>query len=103
MNDVNENTGVSYRLKEFTDGLVVLTDEVVAARDGAKVKPDDVSSLIISAARLFTALTDSKGKQSIEIEQNSLNATETVVLVTALLESADINLFDLALWYRRPE
>ncbi len=28
-------------------------------------------------------------------------ALSLVVLVTALLEAADINLFDMAIWYRR--
>lgn len=69
---------------------------------GGQVSTDDIAEILHVAARLFAAHTDKHGKTDWPVRKDALNATETVVLVTALLEAADINLFDLAIWYRRP-
>lgn len=69
---------------------------------GGQVSTDDIAEILHVAARLFSAHTDKHGKTDLPVRKDALNATETVVLVTALLEAADINLFDLAIWYRRP-
>lgn len=68
----------------------------------AAVPPELIAEALYVAARLFSARTDTLGKTDWFVGENALNATETVVLVTALLEAADINLFDMAIWYRRP-
>ncbi|MCS5734541.1 hypothetical protein [Herbiconiux daphne] len=87
----------------------VATLREVAARlaaDGlaAEVRPEDVAEPLYVAARLFSAQTDKLGRGAQwPLEENALNATDTVVLVTALLEAADVNLFDMAIWYRRAQ
>ncbi len=74
----------------------------IAAGKGGEVAREDIAEVLHVAARLFSAHTDRHGKTDWPVRPDALNATETVVLVTALLEAADINLFDLAIWYRRP-
>ena len=69
----------------------------------AEVSDEQIADVLYAAARLFSAKTDRVGKIAWPIRADALNATETVVLVTALLDAADVNLFDMAIWYRRAE
>ncbi|QTX04411.1 hypothetical protein [Agromyces archimandritae] len=79
------------------------TEAVVEGRLGAELDDADIAAPLYAAARLFSAKIDRVGKIAWPIETDALNATETVVLVTALLDAADVNLFDMAIWYRRAE
>ena len=36
------------------------------------------------------------------IEKNAITATEAVVAICELMRAADLNPFDVAMWYRRP-
>ena len=36
------------------------------------------------------------------IEKNAVTATEAVIAICALMNAADLNPFDVAMWYRRP-
>jgi len=36
------------------------------------------------------------------IDRNRLTATEAVVVATELIRAMDLNLFDVAMWFRRP-
>jgi hypothetical protein len=90
-------------LEEAVAALEAATKDVVAARLGAEVADVDIAGPLYAAARLYSAKVDRIGKFAWPIEADTLNATETVVLVTALLDAADVNLFDMAIWYRRAE
>jgi len=76
---------------------------ILAEGKAGEVPPELIAEALYVAARLFSARTDKLGKTKWHVGEDALNATDTVVLVTALLEAADVNLFDMAIWYRRPE
>lgn len=101
-----DTTAVSPAIAEL-DGLVArlgeLTAQIAHEERGAEVSDEHIADVLYAAARLFSAKTDRVGKISWPIREDALNATETVVLVTALLDAADVNLFDMAIWYRRAE
>ncbi|MDA3625615.1 hypothetical protein [Saccharopolyspora oryzae] len=80
-----------------------LTRDVTEHDRAAEVADEDIADLLYAAARLFSAKTDRVGKIAWPVHEDALTATETVVLVTALLDAADVNLFDMAIWYRRAE
>ena len=90
-------------LETLVARLGELTAQIAAEERGAEVADDSIADVLYAAARLFSAKTDRVGKMSWPIREDALNATETVVLVTALLDAADVNLFDMAIWYRRAE
>ncbi|MET9267936.1 hypothetical protein [Amycolatopsis sp. NPDC004079] len=92
----SELTSLVSRLGELTTGIVS-EDRAAAVAD------EEIADLLYAAARLFSAKTDRVGKIAWPIREDALTATETVVLVTALLDAADVNLFDMAIWYRRAE
>ncbi|GAA5199065.1 hypothetical protein [Microbacterium jejuense] len=101
-----ETTAADLELAEL-DTVVTrlgeLTRHVADQELGAAVTDEQIADVLYAAARLFSAKTDRVGKIAWPIREDALNATETVVLVTALLDAADVNLFDMAIWYRRAE
>ena len=90
-------------LRPLVSQLTELTAKIAANDESAAVPDDQIADLLYAAARLFSAKTDRVGKIAWPIREDALTATETVVLVTALLDAADVNLFDMAIWYRRAE
>lgn len=90
-------------LQALVSRLGELTAQVTEENLGAEVPDEQIADVLYAAARLFSAKSDRVGKIAWPIRADALNATETVVLVTALLDAADVNLFDMAIWYRRAE
>ncbi|MBB1154355.1 MULTISPECIES: hypothetical protein [Amycolatopsis] len=88
-------------LTSLVSRLGPLTSEIASGDQAAAVADEEIAELLYAAARLFSAKTDRVGKIAWPIRADALTATETVVLVTALLDAADVNLFDMAIWYRR--
>lgn len=89
-------------LAELVARLKTLSTEIAADREAVKNLDDDlISQLLYASARLYSAKNDQVENLEWPITEDALNATETVVLVNALLDAADINLFDMAIWYRR--
>lgn len=90
-------------LRALVARLGELTRHVTDEELGAQVPDEQIADVLYAAARLFSAKTDRVGTIAWPIREDALNATETVVLVTALLDAADVNLFDMAIWYRRAQ
>lgn len=90
-------------LENAVAAVQAATAEIADAHLGAQLDDETIADTLYAAARLFQAKTDRVGKRPWPIRTDALNATETVVLVTALLDAADVNLFDMAIWYRRAE
>ena len=93
-------------LGELAQARARLTEaagRVIAAGQAGEVADEDIAEALYAAARLFAARTDKHGKTPWPVTADALTATETVVLVTALLDAADVNIFDMAIWYRRAQ
>ena len=61
----------------------------------------DIATVLGAAARLYSARVERDGVAFPPVERDALTATETVTLVSELLRAADLNVFDLAMWFRR--
>lgn len=103
MDDVPGTDERIIALREAVADLQAACEAVVDARLGGEVADAEIAAPLYVAARLYAAKVDRVGKFPWPIGADVLNATETVVLVTALLDAADVNLFDMAIWYRRAE
>ena len=78
-----------------------VADSVLKGRQAAALSDRDIAVALGAAARLYAAKADSTGVSPPPIDGVPLTATETVTLVSALLRMADLNVFDLAMWFRR--
>ena len=57
---------------------------------------------LTSAVKNYAAHVDSSGSAAPLMEKNAITATEAVLAICELMRAADLNPFDVAMWYRRP-
>ncbi len=64
--------------------------------------PDERLQRVLSAAvRLYAAKAEDRASELPPFGDRPVNATEAVTAICAIMRAADLNFFDLAMWYRR--
>jgi len=70
--------------------------------DPAAVSSGELERVLTAAIKLYAAKAESEERYPPPVSVERITPTEVVVVVSALLRAANISLFDLAMWYRRP-
>jgi hypothetical protein len=66
--------------------------------------PDESLQRVLSAAvRLYSAKSEDRARELAPFGDRPVNATEAVTAICAIMRAADLNFFDLQMWYRRGE
>ena len=70
--------------------------------------PDAVSDaslqrVLSAAVRLYAAKSEDHERELAPFGDRPVNATEAVTAICAIMRAADLNFFDLQMWYRRGE
>jgi hypothetical protein len=64
--------------------------------------PDEILQRAFSAAvRLYAAKWEDRAQELAPFGDRPVNATEAVTAICAIMRAADLNFFDLQMWYRR--
>jgi hypothetical protein len=64
---------------------------------------DDVLQKVLAAAvKCYAAKVDRRGTGLEPFPDGVITATETVVAACAMIRAADLNIFDVAMWFHRP-
>jgi hypothetical protein len=83
-------------------------DFCAAARQALKRgEPDAVSDktlqqVLTAAVKLYAAKVERRGHDVVPYASDAVTATETVVTACGLIRAADLNMFDVAIWFHRP-
>ena len=83
-------------------------DFCAAARDALKRgEPDAISDktlqqVLTAAVKVYAAKVEQRGHDVLPFPQHAVTATETVVAACAMIRAADLNMFDVAIWFHRP-
>jgi hypothetical protein len=78
------------------------------ARDALKRgEPDAISDhrlqqVLTAAVKVYAAKVERRGHDVVPFAPNTVTATETVVTACGLIRAADLNMFDVAVWFHRP-
>jgi hypothetical protein len=84
------------------------TDFCAAARDALKRgEPDAISDktlqqVLTAAVKVYAAKVERRGHDVAPFPQHAVTATETVVTACGMIRAADLNMFDVAIWFHRP-
>ena len=78
-----------------------LTDDAI--KNGKPdLVPDEILQRVFSAAvRLYAAKWEDRAAELAPFGDRPVNATEAVTAICAIMRAADLNFFDLQMWYRR--
>jgi hypothetical protein len=72
------------------------------ARGRPQDVPDESLQRVLSAAvRLYAAKSEDRAQELAPFGDRPVNATEAVTAICAIMRAADLNFFDLQMWYRR--
>jgi len=88
--------------------LSPLDRAIAAARDALKRgEPDAISDktlqqVLTAAVKVYAAKVERRGHDVVPFPQHAVTATETVVTACAMIRAADLNMFDVAIWFHRP-
>jgi alkanesulfonate monooxygenase SsuD/methylene tetrahydromethanopterin reductase-like flavin-dependent oxidoreductase (luciferase family) len=83
-------------------------DFCVAANDALKRgEPDAISDrtlqqVLTAAVKVYAAKVERRGHDVEPFPRGTVTATETVVTACGLIRAADLNMFDVAIWFHRP-
>jgi hypothetical protein len=76
--------------------------EDALARGRPQDVPDESLQRVLSAAvRLYAAKSEDRAQELPPFGERPVNATEAVTAICAIMRAADLNFFDLQMWYRR--
>jgi hypothetical protein len=69
-------------------------------------RPDQVTDetlqrVLSAAVRLYAAKWEDRAAELAPFGDRPVNATEAVTAICAIMRAADLNFFDLQMWYRR--
>src|SRR6202047_5503521 len=69
--------------------------------------PDAISDrtlqqVLTAAVKIYAAKVERRGHDVVPFPQHAVTATETVVTGCAMIRAADLNMFDVAIWFHRP-
>ena len=62
----------------------------------------ELQQAFTGAVKAYAARADTAAGAPPLIEKHALTATEAVIAICELMRAADLNPFDVAMWYRRP-
>jgi hypothetical protein len=84
-------------------------DFCAVARDALKRgDPDAISDntlqqVLTAAMKVYAAKVERRGHDVAPFARGTVTATETVVTACGLIRAADLNMFDVAMWFHRPQ
>jgi hypothetical protein len=69
--------------------------------------PDAISDralqqVLTAAVKIYAAKVERRGHDVAPFAPGSVTATETVVTACGMIRAADLNMFDVAIWFHRP-
>ncbi len=85
--------------------IAALAAAEASLREGksAEVSDEAVQRLLTAGAKLYAAKLELEDRYFAPfVSQESVTATEVVTNACEFLRAADLNMFDLAMWFRRP-
>jgi hypothetical protein len=83
-------------------------DFCAAVRDALKrgepdaVTDETLQQVLSAAAKIYAAKVERRGHDVTPFPANAVTATETVVTACGMIRAADLNMFDVAIWFHRP-
>jgi hypothetical protein len=76
-------------------------DEAISNGNPDLVADEILQRAFSAAVRLYAAKWEGRAAELAPFGDRPVNATEAVTAICAIMRAADLNFFDLQMWYRR--
>jgi hypothetical protein len=90
-------------LKKAAETALAAAEKLLADGKTADIPDETVQRLLTAGARLYANKLELEDRYfGPFLSEESVTATDVVTNVCEMLRFADLNIFDLAMWFRRP-
>ena len=90
-------------LEAAATAALAAAEKLLNAGESAKVSDETVQRLLTAGARLYANKMELEDRWFAPfLTAESVTATDVVMNVCEMLRFSDLNIFDLAMWFRRP-
>jgi len=90
-------------LEAAATAALAAAERLLNAGESAKVSDETVQRLLTAGARLYANKMELEDRWFAPfLTAESVTATDVVMNVCEMLRFSDLNIFDLAMWFRRP-
>jgi len=90
------------RASKVNDDFVALAKDALRRRDPDAVSDALLQKVFAAAVKVYAAKIERHGGETKPFPDGAVTTTESVVTACALIRAADLNLFDVAMWFNRP-
>jgi hypothetical protein len=63
----------------------------------------NLQQVLTAAVKIYAAKVERRGRDVAPFTPGAVTATETVVAACGMIRAADLNMFDVAIWFHRPQ
>src|SRR5215467_2081499 len=85
------------------EAFVTAAERALTSGDLDLVGDAELERVLTAAVRLYAAKVDLDGKSISPVAADKLTPTDVVVSVTAMVRAVGLNLWDLSMWFQRPQ
>ena len=86
----------------LVEALTGMAERALSSGDFSGITSSDLERVITAAVKLYAAKSEVDETLAAPISAERITPTEVVVVVSEMLRAVNLNVFDLAMWYRRP-
>ena len=99
MNSVTAKDAIADPVSAFCSQV----DDALETGKPESVADESLQRVLSAAVRLYAAKAEDRALELPPFGDKPVNATEAVTAICAIMRAADLNFFDLQMWYRRGE
>ena len=90
------------RVKDSGAAFCRAVEAALKRGEPGAVSDETVRRVITAAVKIYAAKAESAENEIPPFDKHDVTATEAVTAVCAMIRAVDLNLFDVAMWFRRP-
>jgi hypothetical protein len=83
------------------EAFVDMAERALANGGSSSIPSAELERVITAALKLYAAKAEGEATLPPPVSADKITPTEVVIAVTEMLRATNLNLFDLAMWYRR--
>jgi hypothetical protein len=95
-------TGTRVEFTILVEALTGMAERALSRGDFSGITSSDLERVITAVVKLYAAKSEVDETLAAPISAERATPTEVVVVVSEMLRAVNLNVFDLAMWYRRP-
>ncbi|HEY1365245.1 MAG TPA: hypothetical protein VGF60_23580 [Xanthobacteraceae bacterium] len=96
-------TAVNPEVAEAAASFCAIAEDSLARGKPEAVPDETLQQLLSAAVKLYAAKSEDRAQELPPFGDRPVNATEAITAICAFMRAADLNFFDLQMWYRRGE